>query len=202
MTDKCSRDLLDENDENHSSDNAPTLIGSYRTSTFFELYNNQHCIKSDLTTRKPRSTTDSSFNRSEEDEESNLNDEDDDLTFDDLDDLGREPRPNEADVLSSSEEDEQDDKFDEDENNENDEKLGIPIHNQRFRKERSNSRTIHEDELSSSMKQYAKSLPVNIPNFKPFATNGRKLKNENDADNLDWVSFVLSFNSILFFSFF
>lgn len=180
MTDKYSRDPRLGDD---SPDNPQSLIGSYRTNSFFELYNNQHCIKNDLN-RKPRA--ENSFNRSEEDEESNLND--DDLNFDDLDDLGREPRSslNNDDELSSSEEDEQDDKFDEDENNENDEKLNsIPI-NQRFRKQRSNSRVIHEDELSTSFKQYAKSLPVNIPNFKPFSTNHRRVK--NDENNFELVS--------------
>jgi len=177
MSELFAKDRLSENDENHSPDNPQTLsIGSYRTNSFFELYNNQHCIKNDLT-RKPR-TTDSSFNRSEEDEESNLND--DDLNFDDLDDLGRDPRgSNVVDELSNSEED---DKFDEDQN-ETDE-IGIPIN--RFRRPRSNSRTLHEDEISGSFKQYAKSLPISIPNFKPFGANSRKLHDEND--DLDWFS--------------
>lgn len=190
MTDKLFGRTLQEDEEIHSP--VDQLVGSYRTNSFFELYNNQSCIKNDLT-RKSR-TTSNSLNRSEEDEESsNLND--DDLNFDDLDDFGKEPRDlnNEISSEDSEPNDEEElDKFDEDDNQENlgaDDVLnGIPI-NQRFRKQRSNSRTIHEDELSTSFKQYAKSLPVNIPNnnFKPFSTNNRG-KNRNDENlDLDWV---------------
>ena len=147
-------------------------LGSYRTNSFFELYNNQHCIKNELSGRKARA--ENSLNRSEEDdEESNLNDED--LNFDDLDDFGGEPRDltNEINSEDSEPDDEEElDKFDDDQENLVEENLnGIPI-GQRFRRQRSNSKTIHEDELSVSMKKYAKSMPVDIPNdWKPFSTN-------------------------------
>jgi len=174
MTERFSRDRL--NDNNHSPE---PLIGSYRAaSSFFELYNNQACMKNDLT-RKPR-TTESSLNRSEEDEESNLNE--DDLNFDDIYDIGVEARDSSLNNELSSEEDEQDDKFDEVDNNEN------AIH-QRYRKQRSNSRCIHEDEISTSFKQYAKSLPVNIPNNWPtHLANSRRASRVEQDDNLDWFS--------------
>ena len=191
MTDKFSNRTLQDNDENHSP--GQDLVGSYNSNSFFELYNNQHCIKSDLT-RKPQQQR-TSFNRSEEDEESSNLNEEDDLNFDDLDDFGNEPRNLNNNVISSEEESDPDeeelDKFDEDnqENLTEDALNSLPI-NQRFRKQRSNSRTINEDELSTSLKQYAKSLPVSIPNWKPFSTNNRRKSRIDDDENLDWVRFI------------
>lgn len=160
-------------------DREPELVGSFRTNSFFELYNNQRCIKNDLSGRKTRA--ENSLNRSEDDDESNLND--DDLNFDDLDDFGAEPRDLTNEIHSEDsepDEDEELDKFDvNDQENLAEENLnGIAI-GRGFRRQRSNSRTIHEDELSVSMKQYAKSMPVDIPNdWKPFSTNrDRKSRN-------------------------
>lgn len=173
--------MTDSSYTRSGDDREPELVGSYRTNSFFELYNNQRCIKNELSSRKARA--ENSLNRSEEDEdESNLNDED--LNFDDLDDFGAEPRDLTNEINSEDsepDEDEELDKFDGNDNQENlaEENLnGIAI-GQRFRRQRSNSRTIHEDELSVSMKQYAKSMPVAIPNdWKPFNTNrDRKSRN-------------------------
>lgn len=167
------------------------LVGSYRTNSFFELYNNQRCIKNELSSRKVR--TENSLNRSEEDdEESNLNDED--LNFDDLDDFGGEPRDLTNEINSEDSEpddDEELDKFDDNQENLAEENLnGIPI-GPRFRRPRSNSKTIHEDELSVSMKKYAKSMPVDIPNdWKPFSTN-RDRKGQNGVRSL-WVVLLAS----------
>ena len=173
--------------DNHDEREPTDLVGSFRANnshSFFELFNNSHCIKNELASRKTR--TENSLNRSEEDdEESNLNDED--LNFDDLDDFGGRPRDLANDEINSEdsepddEEDELLDKFDKFDDNQlaSEESVnGIPI-SQRFRRQRSNSRTIHEDELSVSMKQYAKSMPVDIPNdWKPFSTNrDRKSRN-------------------------
>lgn len=183
MTDNQSYTRSLPGDEREPAD----LVGSYCTNnSFFELFNNNHCIKNELASRKTRA--ENSLNRSEEDdEESNLND--DDLNFDDLDDFGGRPRDLTNDEINSEDSEPDDDeelldKFDDDnrENQlvaeENVNGTGIPI-SQRFRRQRSNSRTIHEDELSVSMKQYAKSMPVDIPNdWKPFSTNrDRKSRN-------------------------
>lgn len=195
MSDNQRDQRLSETDGNPSSGNQQ--VGSFRQNSFFELYNNQNYVKSDLN-RKPSRASSNSFNRSEEDEESNLND---DLNFDDLGDFVDKDERNDyrlTNEIDSNDEEEELDKFDEDDNeNEYGDKLienlssGIPI-NQRYRKERSNSNRINEDcEFGTSFKQMAKSLPVTVPtNFKSFGGQyGRRASNHrNTEDNLDWFS--------------